>query len=49
LNEECFGKLVFTHIGDEWHGDAAEKLFTQMVSPLPYSAVMAHDGDEFAV
>ena len=49
LAKESFGKLVFTHIGDEWHGEAAEKLFTQMVSLLPYCAVMAHDGDEFEV
>lgn len=47
LAGEKFGKLVFTHIGNEWHGQAAEAKFRQMVSGLPYPAVIAHDGDEF--
>ncbi len=40
-------KLIFTHIGDAWHGAAAEQRFTDIVSALPYPAVIAQDGDEF--
>lgn len=49
LSAEKFGKLVFTHIGDQWHGKEAEKIFAEMVKVLPYQAVMAHDGDEFVL
>ena len=42
-----FGRLVFTHIGDQWHGAEAEKLFREKAVHLPYPAVIAHDGDEF--
>ena len=44
---EKFGKLVFTHIGNAWHGAEAEARFRDMVSILPYPAVIAHDGDVF--
>jgi len=47
LAGERFGQLVFTHIGNEWHGAAAEAEFQSMVKVLPYPAVIAHDGDEF--
>ena len=47
LAKEQFGKLVFTHIGDEWHGQEAEDRFAEKVRVLPYASVMAHDGDEF--
>ena len=47
LAAEKFGKLVFTHIGDQWHGKEAEARFQQLVSCLPYPAVIARDGDEF--
>ena len=47
LKKEKFGKLVFTHIGNAWHGQEAEEKFRRMVSVLPYPAVIAHDGDEF--
>ena len=49
LAKERFGKLVFTHIGDEWHGKEAERLFAEKVRALPYASVMAHDGDEFVL
>ncbi|MBE6368136.1 MAG: MBL fold metallo-hydrolase [Lentisphaerae bacterium] len=49
LQKERFGKLIFTHIGNEWHGLEAAKTFSELVKDLPYSAVMAHDGDEFTV
>lgn len=42
-----FGRLVFTHIGDQWHGAEAEKLFREKAALLPYPAIMARDGDEF--
>ena len=47
LAGEKFGKLVFTHIGDQWHGKEAQARFRQLVSALPYPTVMAHDGDAF--
>ena len=47
LAEEKFGQLVFTHVGNEWHGAEAEELFRELVSVLPYPAVLAYDGDEF--
>jgi hypothetical protein len=47
LREENFGKLIFTHIGNGWHGEEAEKSFAEMVKALPYPAVIAHDGDVF--
>ena len=47
LREENFGKLIFTHIGNGWHGEEAEKNFSEMVKALPYPAVIAHDGDVF--
>lgn len=47
LKKEKFGKLVFTHIGNAWHGREAEEKFRRMVSVLPYPAVIAHDGNEF--
>ena len=49
LDKERLGKMVFTHVGDEWHGNEAEKRFAEMVECLPYPAVMAHDGDEFVL
>ena len=44
---EKFGKLVFTHIGDQWHGSEAEMKFRQLVSSLPYPAEIAHDGERY--
>ena len=49
LIREKFGKLIFTHIGNAWHGKAAEANFREMVSVLPYPAVIAHDGDVFEI
>ena len=47
LKQEKFGRLVFTHIGNEWHGAAAEARFREQVRSLPYPAEIAHDGEEF--
>ena len=47
LMGEKFGKLVFTHIGNQWHGAEAEATFRQKAAELPYPAVIAHDGDQF--
>ena len=49
LEKERLGKMVFTHVGDEWHGCDAENRFAEMVKNLPYPAVMTHDGDEFVL
>ena len=49
LQQQDFGRMIFTHVGNEWHGDAAEAKFAGMVKALPYPAVLAHDGDEFVL
>ena len=49
LVQERFGRLVFTHIGDAWHGEQAEARFRELVKVLPYPAAIAHDGEEFAL
>ena len=47
LARQDFGKLVFAHIGDEWHGAEAEVLWREMTSALPYPCVLARDMDSF--
>ena len=47
FSREKFGRLVFTHIGNAWHGAEAEARFRDFVSILPYPAEIAHDGDVF--
>ncbi len=42
-------RLIFNHIGDHWHGEAAEKRFAEQTADLPYPAVIARDGDEFEI
>ncbi|MBQ9337102.1 MAG: MBL fold metallo-hydrolase [Lentisphaeria bacterium] len=44
---EKFGRLVFTHIGNEWHGADAEAGFLRLAAGLPFPAAIARDGDEF--
>lgn len=47
LAKQPFRKLIFTHIGNEWHGETAESLFATMTASLPYPCHLAHDGDTF--
>ena len=42
------GKLVFNHIGNQWHGDGEQRL-QKMVDQLPFPCAIAHDGNEFEV
>ena len=49
VQNEKFGKLVFNHVGNPWHGNAAEKKFYAMTGGLPYAVHLAHDGDVFEV
>lgn len=38
-------KLIFSHVGNDWHGAEAEKHFAEKTKVLPYETVLAHDGD----
>ena len=49
LAEQKFGRLVFTHIGNQWHGAEAEKSFVEVTASLPYSCVLAHDMDVYEI
>lgn len=39
-------RLIFIHIGNQWHGDGEAKLL-EYCEGLPYPVAVAHDGDEF--
>jgi len=41
-----FGRLIFNHVHNPWHGDG-EKELLRLASPLPYPVSVAHDMDEF--
>lgn len=43
-----FDRLLFIHIGNEWHGEGEEKLL-KTNADLPYPVLIAHDGDAFEV
>lgn len=49
LAKSDFKQVVFNHVGNEWHGKEAEKLFAEKSSILPFPACLAHDGEEFRV
>ena len=42
-------KMVFHHIGNEWHRPGGAALFRQYCQKLPYPCVMAEDGEEFTL
>ena len=48
LVKERFGRLIFNHVGNQWHGADAEKRFREMTRDLPYPCAIAHDGDRFS-
>ncbi|MCI8386943.1 MAG: ribonuclease Z [Clostridiales bacterium] len=39
-------RMIFIHIGNEWHGEGEMKLYN-FCGNLPYPVLVAHDGDEF--
>ncbi len=39
-------RLIFTHIGNEWHGEGESRLLG-LCADFPYPVAAAHDGDEF--
>ena len=49
LAKSDFKQVVFNHVGNEWHGKEAEKLFAEMSAGLPFPCYLAHDGEEFTV
>ena len=49
LAAQSYGRLVFTHIGDEWHGDDNIERWASLARQLPYPAFLAHDLDSFSL
>ena len=49
LAKSDFKRAVFNHVGDVWHGDAAEKRFAELTEKLPFPCTIAHDGEVFTV
>ena len=49
LAKQDFGRLVFHHIGDEWHGEENIQRWRNIVKDLPYPTAMARDLDKFVV
>ena len=44
-----FKKLIFSHIGNNWHGKDNEDRLYEICKELPYPAILAFDGDEFVI
>ncbi len=40
-------RLIFSHVGNAWHGPTGEARFRQLVAALPYQADLAFDGAEY--
>ena len=49
LAEQHFGKLVFNHVGNPWHGEENVERWRKLVKDLPYPVYMARDMDKFTV
>lgn len=49
LAESRFGRLIFIHIHNPWHGEEGEAALLSHYKNLPYPIDIAHDGDEFVV
>ena len=48
--QQCkFKKLIFSHIGNEWHIPENVEMLKEMCKALPYPAILAFDGDEFEI
>lgn len=48
--QKCkFKKLIFSHIGNEWHGKENEARLESLCKPIPYPCHLAFDGDEFEI
>jgi len=48
LKKQNFSRLVFNHVGDNWHGEQAEALFRDVVKDLPFPCAIGHDGEVFS-
>lgn len=48
LERAAIKRMIFTHVGDRWHG-AGEKDFWRWRESLPYPVWLAQDGSEFIV
>lgn len=46
LSRRNFGRLIFNHVHNPWHGEG-EKTLLSLTSPLPYPVTVAHDLEEF--
>lgn len=44
-----FKRLIFSHIGNEWHGEENVKRLYALCESLPYPCHLAFDGDEFII
>ncbi|MBR5308241.1 MAG: MBL fold metallo-hydrolase [Clostridia bacterium] len=44
-----FKKLIFSHIGNEWHIPENVEKLKELCNSLPYPAILAFDGDEFEI
>ena len=49
LSKQRFGRLVFYHVGDEWHGAENVARWAGLAARLPYPAVLANDFDRFVL
>ena len=49
LAKQHFGKLVFNHVGNPWHGEENVERWRNLVKDLPYPAFLAWDMDKFTV
>ena len=47
MNRARYGRMIFTHIANRWHGEEGEKALLAAVKELPCPVSIAHDGDAF--
>lgn len=47
LAKQNFKRLVFNHVGDQWHGAQAESYFRELTRDLPFPCTIGHDGESF--
>ena len=43
------GKMIFHHVGNEWHLPGSAELFRRSCRELPYPCMIAQDGEEFVL
>ena len=49
LAEAPVRKMIFHHVGDQWHTPGSAELFRQLCGELPFPCAMASDGEEFTI